>query len=219
MPNILIVEDDKAIANLIQLNLTVAGYQSERAHSGHEAELALEGRGFDLILLDVMLPDMDGFILLEKIKPQGTPVIFLTARNRLEDKVRGLTGGAEDYIVKPFEAVELLARIEVILRRCRRGEEKLTFADLEIDPEERTVKKQGRVIEMTPKEYELFLLLLHNRNKALSREKILEMVWGYDYWGETRTVDIHIQKLRKKLELGDKLKTVYKFGYRLENGS
>lgn len=218
MPRVLIVEDDEAIANLIFLNLSVAGYQSEQAFNSKETLNFLESTSFDLILLDVMLPDSDGFALMERIQPLGIPVIFLTARNGLADKVKGLRMGAEDYIVKPFEAVELLARIEVVLRRSRRSEKTLTFDDLEIDLEERTVKKHGFAIELTPKEYELLLLLLRNRNKALSREKILELVWGYDYLGETRTVDIHIQKLRKKLSLNDKVKTVYKFGYRLENG-
>lgn len=217
MDKILIVEDEQAISDLIRLNLNVAGYESRQAFSGNEALSVLENYAPALILLDVMLPDMDGFELLEKIRPKAIPVIFLTARNSLNDKVKGLKMGAEDYIVKPFEAVELLARIEVVLRRFDNKNGLIRYEDLEINPEERTVKKAGAAIDLTLKEYELLLLLIRNRNKALTRERILELVWGYEYLGETRTVDIHIQKLRKKLEWDEQIKTVYKFGYRLED--
>lgn len=216
MPRILIVEDDKAISNLLYLNLDLAGYESEQVYSGKDVLQTLAVQDFDLILLDVMLPDMDGFELMEKIRPIGLPVIFITARNGLLDKIKGLKMGAEDYIVKPFEAMELLARIEVVLRRGS-AKKLIVFEDLEINLDERTVKKNGCSIELTMKEYELLLLFVRNRNKALSREKILESIWGFDYFGETRTVDIHIQKLRKKLDWGDKIKTVYKYGYRMEN--
>lgn len=216
MDKILIIEDDPAISDLIRLNLNVAGYESRQAFTGNDALEVLENYAPSLILLDVMLPDMDGFELLEKIRSSAIPVIFLTARNSLNDRVKGLKMGAEDYIVKPFEAMELLARIEVVLRRfgsCGT----ILFEDLEINPEEHSVKKSGVVIELALKEYELLLLLIRNRNKALTREKILELVWGYEYFGETRTVDIHIQRLRKKLDWDGQIKTVYKFGYRLED--
>jgi len=219
MDKILIIEDDRAISDLIRLNLNMAGYESRQALSGNEALKVLENYVPNLILLDVMLPDMDGFELLEKIRSSEIPVIFLTARNSLSDKVKGLKTGAEDYIVKPFEAVELLARIEVVLRRFDNKNGLIIYENLEINYEERTVKKAGVPIDLTLKEYELLLLLIRNRNKALTREKILELVWGYEYLGETRTVDIHIQKLRKKLEWDDQIKTVYKFGYRLEDNS
>ncbi len=218
MDKILIIEDDPAISDLIRLNLNVAGYESRQAYNGNEALSVLESYAPALILLDVMLPDMDGFELLEKTRSAGIPVIFLTARNSLNDRVKGLKMGAEDYIVKPFEAIELLARIEVVLRRFDSNNGIMVYEDLEINPEERTVKKAGTLIDLALKEYELLLLLIRNRNKALTREKILEMVWGYEYFGETRTVDIHIQRLRKKLEWDGQIKTVYKFGYRLEDG-
>ncbi|MCM3571485.1 response regulator transcription factor [Neobacillus mesonae] len=217
MKRILVVEDDQAISNLIYLNLDLAGYESSQVFSSHEALQLLREQAFDLILLDVMLPDMDGFELLEKIRPYQIPVIFITAKNGLTDKVKGLKLGAEDYLVKPFEAMELLARIEVVLRRFSEHKNVIMFEDLEIDEEERIVRKDGSMIDLTLKEYELLLLLVRNRNKALSREKILESVWGYDYLGETRTVDIHIQKLRKKLHWSEHITTVYKFGYRLES--
>lgn len=217
MDKILIIEDDQAISDLIRLNLNFAGYESRQAFNGTEAVSILENYVPSLILLDVMLPDTDGFEILGKICPKQVPVIFLTARNSLNDKVKGLTMGAEDYIVKPFEAMELLARIEVVLRRYGTRKDSIVYGNLEINMEERTVKKEGKAVELTLKEYELLLLLIRNRNKALSREKILELVWGYDYMGETRTVDIHIQKLRKKLSWDDRIKTVFKFGYRLED--
>ena len=216
MNKILIIEDEQAISDLIKMNLDIAGYDSRQVFNGSEALSIFEQYCPDLILLDVMLPDRDGFDVMSKIKPSGIPVIFLTAKNTLADKVKGLKMGADDYIIKPFEAMELLARIEAVLRRYGSKKESTIFEDIEIDLEERTVKKDGNLIELTMKEYELLLLLIRNRNKALSREVILEAVWEYDYIGETRTVDIHIQKLRKKLEWEDKIKTVFKFGYRLE---
>lgn len=216
MKSILVVEDDKAISNLIYLNLDVAGYNSRQAYSSNEALKILENQTFDLILLDVMLPDMDGFELIEKIRPLNIPVIFITAKNGLSDKVKGLKIGAEDYVVKPFEAMELLARIEVVLRRYSSNNNLIKCDDLEIDEEKRLVRKNGEIVDLALKEYELLLLLVRNKNKALTREKILELVWDYDYLGETRTVDIHIQKLRKKLDWANKIVTVYKFGYRLE---
>lgn len=216
MENILIIEDDKAISDLICLNLNLAGYKNRQVFNGNEVLSVIENDSFDLILLDVMLPDNDGFDLMKKIQPIGIPTIFLTARDGIADKVKGLKMGADDYIVKPFEAVELLARIEAVLRRYNKNESLLATGDLEINIDERSVKKSGKSIDLTIKEYELLLLLMRNRNKALSRDKILELVWGYDYIGETRTVDIHIQKIRKKLGLEEQIKTVYKFGYRLE---
>lgn len=216
MDKILIVEDDQAISDLIRLNLEIAGYENRQAFTGNDALTLINSYNPDLILLDVTLPDTDGFTLMDKVSSKGIPVIFLTARNGLSDKVKGLKMGAEDYIVKPFEAIELLARIEVVLRRYTGNKEFLSYGNLQIYTEERTVKRDGTIIDFTPKEYDLLLLLIRNRNKALSREKILELVWGYDFIGETRTVDIHIQKLRKKLGWYDEIKTVFKFGYRLE---
>lgn len=214
--NILIVEDDEAISNLIKINLNMAGYGSKQIFDGLEAYNLLKEEAFDLILMDIMLPGMDGFELMEKIRELNIPVIFLTAKNGLADKVTGLKSGAEDYIVKPFETVELLARIEVVLRRYSKKNDCIEFKNLKIYEDERIVKKADEIIELTLKEFELILMLVKNKNIALSREYLLEKVWGYEYMGETRTIDTHIQKLRKKLEITDYIKTVYKIGYRLE---
>lgn len=217
MDKVLIVEDDAAISDLIKLNLDLAGYDSRQAFDGNTALIAFATFSPNLVLMDITLPDMEGFDLMSQCKAKKLPVIFLTARSGLSDKVKGLKMGADDYIVKPFEAMELLARIEAVLRRNGNTIEVTQFEDLEINTEERSVKKSGISIEMTIKEYELMLLLIKNRNKALTREKILELVWGYDYIGETRTVDIHIQKIRRKLGWEEQIKTVYKYGYRLED--
>lgn len=213
---ILIVEDDEAISNLIKINLNMAGYESRQVFDGLYAFNLLKEETFDLILMDIMLPGMDGFELMKKIKDLNIPVIFLTAKNGLADKVTGLTSGAEDYIVKPFETVELLARIEIVLRRYSKNSECIEFKNLKIYEDERIIKKDDEAIELTLKEFELMLMLVKNRNMALSREYLLEKIWGYEYMGETRTIDTHIQKIRKKLNLTDNIKTVYKIGYRLE---
>lgn len=218
MERILIVEDDVTISDLIKLNLNMLNYKTKQVYDGQEALILVEDEKFDLILLDVMLPKIDGFSLMEKIKYRDIPVIFLTAKESISDKVRGLKLGADDYIVKPFESIELLARVEAVLRRYgKRSNSLIKFKDLEIYLEERIVKKNGEIVELTLKEFELIKLLVENKGIALSREKILERVWGFDYFGETRTVDMHIQKLRKKLGLWDEINTVYKIGYRLED--
>ena len=209
MIEILIVEDEKPISDLIRLNLTKAGYNCTCAFDGMEAADILEERNFDLIILDVMLPKLSGFELMEYIKPLGIPVIFLTAKAALDDRMRGLTSGAEDYMVKPFEIVELLARVNIVLRRYNKMDRKLTFKDITIDTENQTVTKEGKHIE-------LFAILVRNKNITLFREKIYEEIWGTEYSVESRTLDLHIQRLRKKLDIGDSLKTVFKAGYRLE---
>ena len=214
--NILIVEDDEAISNLIKINLNMAGYESTQVFDGLEAFDLIKEESFDLILMDIMLPGMDGFELMKRIKDLNIPVIFLTAKNGLADKVTGLKSGAEDYIVKPFETVELLARIEIVLRRYSKNSNCIEFNNLKIYEEERIIKKDDETIELTLKEFELMLLLVKNKNMALSREYLLEKIWGYEYMGETRTIDTHIQKIRKKLDITDNIKTVYKIGYRLE---
>ena len=214
--NILIVEDDEAISNLIKINLNMVGYESQQVFDGLEAFNLLKKEAFDLVLMDIMLPGMDGFELMEKIRDLNIPVIFLTAKNGLADKVTGLRSGAEDYIVKPFETIELLARIEIVLRRYSKNSNCIEFKNLKIYEEERVIKKEDESIELTLKEFELMVLLVKNKNMALSREYLLEKVWGYEYMGETRTIDTHIQKIRKKLDIGDYIKTVYKIGYRLE---
>ncbi|WP_187296340.1 response regulator transcription factor [Tepidibacter mesophilus] len=215
MEKILIVEDDTAISDLIELNLNMLGYETVKIYDGKDALESVQNGNYDLILLDIMLPKIDGFQIMNKIKYKDIPVIFITSKNSLCDRVKGLKIGADDYIVKPFESVELLARVEAVLRRYGKRKNHLNLKDLDIFLEERIVSKKGDHIELTLKEFELLKLFLENKGLALSREKILEKVWGYDYLGETRTVDMHIQRLRKKLDL-DEIKTVYKVGYRLE---
>lgn len=217
MNRILIAEDDEGIGNLVERALKGAGYGCRRAGDGEEAANLLERESFDLALLDIMLPRIDGYELLDYCRSLEVPVIFLTAKGRVEDRVRGLRLGAEDYITKPFELMELLARVETVLRR--RGKIGRVIAlppDIEIDTASRLVRKAGAVVPLTAKEYELLLLFVQNKNIALYRERIYEHVWGEEYMGDTRTVDLHIQRMRRKLGLEDRLVAVYKIGYRLE---
>lgn len=154
---------------------------------------------------------------MEYIHPMGIPVIFLTAKDSLKDRMQGLTSGAEDYMVKPFEVVELLARVNIVLRRYHKMEQKITFMDIELDSENQVVTKAGKEVELMPKEFELLEILMRNRNITLFRERIYEEIWGTEYSVESRTLDLHIQRLRKKLNLGAELKAVFKAGYRLED--
>lgn len=218
MIRILIVEDEVPISDVIRWNLTKAGYECVCAYDGMEAADILEEQSFDLILLDVMLPHVNGYELMEYIKPMGIPVIFLTAKSALDDRMRGLTSGAEDYMVKPFEVVELLARVNIVLRRYNKAEKYLKIKDITVDVENQRVIKDGKEIVLTPKELEVFILLLRNCNITLFRERIYEEIWGSEYSVESRTLDLHIQRLRKKLGLEDLLKTIFKVGYRLEDG-
>ncbi|GKU77350.1 response regulator transcription factor [Paenibacillus sp. L3-i20] len=214
---ILIVEDDIHISKIIKMNLNIVSYETIEVYDGEAALALLQQEKFDLILLDVMIPKLDGFALMERIKPYNTPVIFLTAKNSVYDKVNGLKLGADDYMVKPFEAIELLARIETVLRRYGKEERVLAFRYVSVDLDKREVTKHGETVELTPKEYDLLVILMKNKNIALSREQFIDKVWGGDYYGETRTVDMHIKTLRKKLELQEHIKTIYKLGYRLED--
>ena len=213
---ILVVEDEAPIRDLISINLQLVGYEVFTVEDGIMAEEFLEKQRVDLILLDVMIPGIDGFSLIEKIKKHNTPVIFVTAKESVLDRVKGLRLGADDYIIKPFETMELLARIEVVLRRYNKDDNHIKFKNIEVDTKQRIVKLNNKEIYLTIKEYELLILLLKNKNIALSREQILERVWGFEYGGETRTVDIHIQRIREKLDLKNNIKTVFKVGYRLE---
>ena len=217
MPKILIVEDDQTISKLIAASLSISGYESVPCFDGNEAVHMVRNEEFDLILLDIMLPGLDGFQVMEKIRETGTPVIFLTAMGDVSDRVKGLKSGAEDYIVKPFEPLELLARIEIVLRRFNREQKNLSFRDITVNMEERSVRRGSEIIDLTPKEYDLLVLFLKHQTVALSRDKILMDVWECSANIETRTVDNHVQRLRKKLGLEDCLKTVFKVGYRLEN--
>ncbi|AVQ44829.1 response regulator transcription factor [Clostridium sporogenes] len=217
MKKVLVVEDQIAIRELIAINLEMAGYEVTEASDGEMAVNYIENTYFDIILLDIMLPKLDGFSIISKIKGKGIPVIFVTAKDDVLDRVKGLKLGADDYITKPFESIELLARIEAVLRRCGKMEGIVKLKHLDIFPEQRLIKSKGEIIDITLKEYELLMLFIKNKNIALSREQILERVWGYDYFGETRTVDIHVLRIREKLNLKDCIKTVYKVGYRLED--
>ena len=213
MANILIAEDERAINDLIKLNLTLVGHKCEQVFDGAAAlERALSGE-HDLILLDVMLPELSGFEIIGQIK---TPVIFVTARVSVEDRLRGLKLGADDYIVKPFEILELVERVKAVLRRTKGESEAFEFDGIRVEFDTRRVYKDGAEIILKPKEFELLSAFITNRNLALSREKLIELVWNFDYEGDTRTVDVHVQKLRQKLGISERLKTVYKTGYRLE---
>lgn len=219
MVKILIVEDEKPISNLIRLSLKKVGYTCTCVYDGIEAADLLESERFDLVLLDIMLPGVDGYELMEYIRPLEIPVIFITAKNTLNDKVKGLHMGADDYIVKPFEIIELLARVETVLRRYHKVDSIITLAGLVIDTRSMTVKRDEEDIALTRKEYELLLLFVRNPGTALYRETIYERVWGSDYMGDSRTVDLHVQRVRKKVGWEDRLQAVYKVGYRLEASS
>lgn len=216
MIHILIVEDERPISNLIRLSLKKAGYDCTCAFDGTEAADILENRRFDLILLDVMLPEIDGFSLMEYIRPMEIPVIFLTAKNAVNDRVKGLELGAEDYLVKPFEIIELLARVNVVLRRYNKTAAEIRVGGLVIDTQAMLVSRDGETISLTPKEYELLLLFARNPGIALYRETIYERVWKEDFPYGSKTVDFHVQRLRKKLGWEDILHAVPKVGYRLE---
>ncbi|WP_455543501.1 response regulator transcription factor [Intestinibacter sp.] len=215
MKKILVVEDEASIRDLISINLQLVGYEVFDVEDGIEAQRFLEKKRVDLILLDVMIPGIDGFSLIDKIKKYNIPVIFVTAKESVLDRVKGLRLGADDYIVKPFEIMELLARIEVVLRRYNK-DNNIRFKDIEVDIERRIVKLGDKEVYLTVKEYELLMLFLKNKNIALSREQILNQVWGFEYGGETRTVDIHVNRIREKLNLKNNIKTVFKVGYRLQ---
>ena len=216
MIRILVVEDERPISDLIRMSLQKAGYECTCVYDGLAAADVLEEERFDLILLDVMLPGVDGFALMDYIRPLEIPVIFLTAKNSVNDRVKGLKMGAEDYIVKPFEVLELLARVEVVLRRYSKLDEVLHVGGLDIDTRSMTVSRAGEEIALTAKEYELLLLFARNPGVALYRETIYERVWGGDWLSGSRTVDLHVQRMRRKVGWEDKLVALPKVGYRLE---
>lgn len=216
MKPILIVEDEPNIRNLIALTLRRAGYATQLAADGIQAADMIEENQYDLVLLDVMLPGVDGFELIDYILPTGTPVIFLTAKAGVNDRVKGLRLGADDYIVKPFEPAELLARVESVLRRAGRGSTVLRVGDVEMDPVALTVTKGGVPVHLKPMEYNLLAQLMRNPGVALYRSVLYERVWGSEPEEDTRTLDIHIQRLRKKLDWADTIETVRGVGYRLK---
>ena len=216
MDKILIVDDEEKIRELIRMNLELAGFSCFEAEDGDIALNLLDEINPDLVLLDIMLPSRNGYELAPYFINKNTPVIFLTAKDSVVDKVKGLKLGADDYITKPFESIELVARIEAVLRRSGKVSDNFSYKDVEVNFEKREVYLEKSKIEITAQEFELLEVLIKNKNMALSREKLLETAWGYDYMGDTRTVDMHIQRLRKKLNWDDVIVTVYKYGYRLE---
>ena len=222
---ILVIEDDASISELICMNLEAAGYEPVPVYDGVEEEKIIsglagggeEGVSYALALVDIMLPGKDGFELMGCMQSAGIPVIYLTAKADVISKVHGLRAGAEDYIVKPFEVLELLVRMEKVLERTGRGKEIIEIRDVRIDRKEHQVMKAGIPVALKPMEYELLVLLAANKNVAFSREQLLNQVWGSDYMGETRTVDVHIGRLRKKLDFFEVIRTIPKTGYRLED--
>jgi DNA-binding response OmpR family regulator len=218
MVKILIIEDEEPIAELIRQNVLLGGFDVVIATDGKTGLDIIQNHKADLVVLDLMLPEIDGYELLPHIINNNIPVIVLTARDSLMDKVKGLNLGADDFMTKPFEGVELLARIRSILRRAKKyslENTKAEFDDIIILFEQRKVLKGGVEISLTPKEFDLLRIIYENRGIALSREKLLNIVWEYDFEGNTRTVDMHIQKLREKLQT-QRISTVYKIGYRME---
>lgn len=216
MTNVLIVEDEHRIARLIEMSLTRAGYHCTVAEDGGTAADCIEEQAFDLALLDIMLPGLDGYELLDYLRPLGVPVIFITAKGAVKDRVEGLRRGADDYIVKPFVIEELLARVESVLRRAGRGNVMQAF-DVTLDAGEHMVLQNGRPVDLTPYEFRLLEQLMRNRGAALYRDTLYERVWGGDLAeSDTRTLDLHIMRLRRKLHWHDCIETVYRIGYRLK---
>lgn len=216
MAKILVVDDERPINDLITMNLEMVGHEIIQAYDGENALHALDGIIPEIVILDIMLPGIDGYELLPHFMERDIPVIFLTAKDSLSDLVHGLQLGADDYIKKPFEAVELIARVDTVLRRCGKVGSLFHLGDVSIDLEMRTVEKNRMPVELTAQEFRLLEILIQNCNIALSRDQLLNLAWGFDYEGETRTVDMHIQRLRKKLCWEKKIVTVYRYGYRLE---
>lgn len=225
MIKILIVDDEKPICDLIDLHLSETGYHCTSVQDGVSAIHRIESEAFDLILLDIMLPGVDGYDIMEYIRPLGVPVIFITAKHEVRDRVKGLRLGADDYLVKPFDIVELVARVEAVLRRYNKMQQQLRVGDVVVDVEARLVTRAGRPVDLTNKEFGLLVLFIKNKNVALFREVLYEKVWSGEYFGDSRTLDLHVQRLRRKLKWGHsavsggnapRLVAVYKVGYRLE---
>lgn len=216
MAKILIVDDEEKIRELIKLNLEVAGYECDEADNGEDALKLVKENNYNLVLLDIMLPNIDGYEVADSLVKDNVPVIFLSAKDGTLDKVKGLKIGVEDYITKPFETIELLARVENVIRRYSKEDTSIIeFKNIKVDIASRLVYLNDEQVYLTAKEIDLLLVLIKNKNIALTREKLLELVWGYEYYGDTRTVDMHIQKLRSKLLLEEDIVTVHKYGYRL----
>lgn len=218
---ILIVDDEPAIVDLINLNLQLEGFDSISCSNGFDAIKIANSQNPDLILLDIMMPSMDGFQVCKSLQNLNIPIILLTARNSIKDKLYGLELGADDYITKPFDSRELIARIKTVLRRVdkytSKDESAIEAGPISINTVERKIHIDGYEVFLTPKEYDLLLLFIENQRKVFSRENILESVWGYEYVGDSRTVDMHIQRLRRKLgNYSTFIKTVFSIGYKFE---
>lgn len=217
MVKILIVEDDLNIAKMIEMTVSMGGYEGVICNNGNTALDAINKESFGVILLDIMLPGMNGFEVMEQLKNKEVQVIFLTALQDVADKVKGLRLGAQDYIVKPFEPLELLARIEVVLRRNGEKDENLEYKHIKVDLNKHIATANGEVVNLTFKEFDVLVFFLQHIDLAITREKLMSFIWGYDFVGETRTVDIHVQQVRRKMQLQDMLITIPKLGYRLES--
>lgn len=217
MTSILIIEDEKPISNLIKSTLTAEGYSCDCAFDGKEGADLVEEKQYSLILLDLMLPEISGYELLDYIRSTGIPVIIISAMGEVRDRIRGLRMGADDYLCKPFQIGELVARVESVLRRSGASSEILRVKDIEISQASRQVYKSGVPVDLTVKEFDLLVELVRHKNVAMSRSRLYESVWQEEYTGETRTLDSHIQRLRKKLDLENEIKTVFRIGYRLES--
>ena len=214
---IIIVEDDPAIAETVALNLRYVGYEYMLFDDGQKAADYLSSdHSFDLALLDIMLPGIDGFELFSHMEKYNIPVIYMTAKTDSASEVKGLRDGAEDYIVKPFEVVTLLVRIEKVLARTGRLNQVYRYQDITLDTENRTITKAGAEVDLTPLEFDVFSILIKNKNRTVSRDRILNEIWGEDYFGDLRTVDVRVANLRKKLGFTDEIRTISKTGYRLE---
>ncbi|WP_409347220.1 response regulator [Paenibacillus sp. MBLB4367] len=222
---ILIIEDEVAIADLLAYGLNKEGFETVAAHSGAEGLRELERFEPDMLLLDWMLPDVSGLDVCKKVtETANIPIIMLTAKSDIADKLVGLEYGADDYITKPFDLREVIARIRTVLRRMQQANRSIgepaefgiRFRNIEIIKAERRVKKNDEIVDLTPKEFDLLLTLYNYKGKIFTRTELLDFVWGYDYAGDTRTVDIHIQRLRKKLDMNDLIVTVFGIGYKFE---
>ena len=214
--NILVVDDEKEIADVIELYLQNDQYSVFKFYTGEDALNCVRSKKIDLAILDIMLPGADGFDIMEYIRPLKVPVIFITARGEVKNKIKGLKLGAEDYLVKPFDVLELAARVEVVLRRFHKTEQTLTAGDVTVDLEARKVTRGGRPVVLTNKEYGLLVLFIRNKNVALFKETLYEKVWGDEYLADSRTLELHVQRLRRKMGWEKNLVAVYKVGYRLE---
>ena len=215
---ILVVEDDAAIRDAVLLNLQFAGYETRAFEDGADAANALEDdHAFDLALLDIMLPGMDGFELFSVMEHYGIPVIYMTAKTDSASEIKGLRDGAEDYIVKPFDPLTLMVRIEKVLKRIGKWNAVFRVRDVDVNIETHTVTKGGEPVVLQPLEFDVLVMLLRHKNMTVSRERLLNEVWGFDYLGETRMVDVKISALRKKLDLEDAIRAIPKLGYRLED--